>query len=243
MVELPRVTFIVGLCGAGKSGLANELNDPFQVHDGFWDPAERRASYQLLVNAVRQGQSATVTEIAFCTQDNRDEILRWLKKDLPDLVPEFIFFDNDVAQSNKNCRDRAEAQVEINKRLTKSYIIPSGADRRKVWSDPRPVEPDDPETLYTQEEIDLIRMPLTTDILLSAFRNATGALALFGSDVLQPEVARIPNPSDQENAIAITLYRLLAYLKTCYELGSDISFNRCRRPLVPSWSCRSTRFF
>jgi len=129
------VSFLLGLCGSGKSHLADEL----ARHSGakFIDSLlADQARISLLIDSLSHGQDCLVEEAAFCTEAGR----RWicgLLEAIPDLEIDWICFENDVEAANWNVVNRlnksdAPGHLEINRRLTKEYTYPSGVTPRSI---------------------------------------------------------------------------------------------------------------
>jgi hypothetical protein len=112
---MPTVTFILGLCGAGKSWLAHRIIAKAMFDEGF-----------LLV------------EIAFCQAEARQAILQELDA-IPNLHVRWLCIENDLERANKNSRERThpgdpDIQVQINRGLSPNYTYPEGAIVLRMWT-------------------------------------------------------------------------------------------------------------
>jgi hypothetical protein len=131
------VTFILGLCGSGKSHHANNNFAGITVFDeGFFiDPAQQAR----LFSALRDGKDCAVVEIHYCIKENRQTIEAEINQAVPGTLIDYVCFENDLATANENCRKRRnkgnpKEHIEINERLTLEYTCPPGAIIRKIFS-------------------------------------------------------------------------------------------------------------
>jgi len=102
---MPTVTFVLGLCGSGKSWLADRIPADIKFHDGFWLAERRSANVAALIGTLRGGGEAVIVEIAFCWAPARQEILQALFA-VPDLSVRWICIENDLRKANANCLRR-----------------------------------------------------------------------------------------------------------------------------------------
>jgi hypothetical protein len=147
---MPVVTFIFGLCGAGKSEAAKELaskgseildeGSAFSVPLGeFISPAK----YAKLQEYLKAGKDCAVVEASLYVESFRQEALDYLKG-IPDVEVRWIGFENDPDTANHNCTHRKnkgdpEGHVRLNNRWTKNpYTFPDGAERRPIYKLPVP---------------------------------------------------------------------------------------------------------
>lgn len=134
---MPTVTFILGLCGSGKSWIANRMSADIKFDEGFWLADRRGANMSALRAALNGGGNALVVEVAFCQEDARQEVRAELSV-IPDVEVRWICIENALAVANENCQRRkghrhAEKQVRINETLSRRYTYPAGADNRPMW--------------------------------------------------------------------------------------------------------------
>jgi hypothetical protein len=118
----PRVTFVLGLCGAGKSTRARELAGQGFVN--FDEKATGRpvhpdlatwptSAYPDFLAAVGRGRDCVVTEIFFYRPDAQRQVANDLKAVHPEVVIEWECFDHaDMEVANHNCRHDPERTVE-----------------------------------------------------------------------------------------------------------------------------------
>ncbi len=130
------VTFILGLCGSGKTHLVKQIADVLVIDESFF------ARKNELRAAIRAGKNCVITEIAFCREDKREEIVRELLACVPDIEVKWVCFENDLAKANTNCRRErkdkepgsAEAHVAINESYSPFYTYPSGEEILPIWT-------------------------------------------------------------------------------------------------------------
>ncbi len=134
---MAKVTFIVGLCGSGKSTLVQEMQraGPVKVFDdGFADsPAKRRE----LIENLRLGKECVVADIPYCLEGYRRCIELIIREELPDIEINWIWFENSLAKANQNVLKRqdgrdTEALLRINSRVSPQYTIPPGTEIRSI---------------------------------------------------------------------------------------------------------------
>jgi hypothetical protein len=133
-------TFIVGLCGSGKTALASLIKQRHPDCRIFDEEFLRdRRQHRELFDRIRTGRRSVVIEIAFCLPKYRRWMLGYLAKKFPGTQINWIFFENDLRSANWNCSYRKnknpgsiQKHWKINKRLTAQYVIPSGASSRPV---------------------------------------------------------------------------------------------------------------
>ena len=129
-------TFILGLCGAGKTWLASCIVAGRTFDEGFLiDPAQHRD----LIAALRSGQDCVVVEIAYCHDRERQQIVQELKENVPGVAIRWLCIENDMHRANKNCRERtnkgdADGHVEINRRVSPVYTYPEDAVILRMWT-------------------------------------------------------------------------------------------------------------
>jgi hypothetical protein len=146
---MPRIVFVLGLCGSGKSTRARKLNA-----DGLINFDEKvtgrpvhpdlaqwpRSAYRELLEAIVLGQDCVVTEIYFYRPEAQQHIIQELRAIRPDVVIEWECFDAaDVDLANYNCKhdpdrttDGIVANLNQNERTVEclrvgTFIVPPGA--------------------------------------------------------------------------------------------------------------------
>jgi adenylate kinase family enzyme len=123
---MPRVVFVLGLCGSGKSFRAKELADQgFRSFDEKITgrpvhPDWPNTAYFEFVQAVVDGENCVVTDIAFYSRDLRQRVISELKSKRSDAVIEWECFDIvDRETANYNCEHDPERTMDDIKRNLK----------------------------------------------------------------------------------------------------------------------------
>jgi hypothetical protein len=127
-IPMPKVTFILGLAGAGKSTLAKRLNADGRhfVIDGEFDPdldqAQFDRKYAERVGNLRNGVDAIVIELSLGDELARDHLTELLRHDVLGVVFEWKCFEKDLARAAINVRKRAcrdpEAHIRLNEQVS-----------------------------------------------------------------------------------------------------------------------------
>lgn len=131
------VTFILGLCGSGKTHLIERLPADLKFDEGFlWNLANE---HERLIAALASGKDCIAIEIEYCRQSHREEIVDYIRKAVPNVKIKWLCFENSLAKANKNCRERTdkpdpERHVVINQLLSPDYTYPDGAEIRPIWT-------------------------------------------------------------------------------------------------------------
>jgi hypothetical protein len=128
------VTFILGLCGSGKTWLADRIVAGVKFDDNFLNDPNQHAA---LIEALRSGQDCVVVEIAYCQEAARKYIVRELA--MPDVVIRWLCIENDLIRANKNCRERTnkgdpEGHIKINILASSLYTYPEGSVVLRMWT-------------------------------------------------------------------------------------------------------------
>jgi hypothetical protein len=129
------VTFILGLCGAGKTWLADRMGIR-KSDEGFLNSPAQHAA---LIKALHSGQDCVVVEIAYCLEEGRALIVKELAHAVPTATIKWLCIENDLAKANKNCRERtnkggAEGHIVINNSVSPHYTYPEGAEVLSMWT-------------------------------------------------------------------------------------------------------------
>lgn len=135
---MPTVTFVLGLCGAGKSWLADRIIAKAKFDEGFLLPDRVEENVTALISTLREGGDAVVVEIGFCQAGPRAAIVKALA-DVRDLHVRWLCIENDLQKANKNCLERQHPgdpriQIDINGRLSPAYSYPDGAVLLRMWT-------------------------------------------------------------------------------------------------------------
>jgi hypothetical protein len=128
---MTRVIFVLGLCGAGKSTRASELEA-----GGFVNLDEKStgrsahpewpaSAYPDLLEAVAKGCNCVVTDIWFFQPDAQERVTRDLTRACPEVSIEWECFDPaDLQLANHNCQrdpgrtpEGIEANLQQNDRM------------------------------------------------------------------------------------------------------------------------------
>ena len=146
---MAKAIFIVGLPGSGKTyyvcDLASEINA--EKFDDFKADAIDNCShftfarrYEELINKLRSGLDAIISDIDFCKTESRDEARQCIEQQVQGVEFEWIFFENDPEKCRKNIirreKTRGRSEPETIKKLemySKKYEIPDGSFVEKVW--------------------------------------------------------------------------------------------------------------
>ncbi|MGH2396319.1 MAG: hypothetical protein ACRDFW_04895 [bacterium] len=133
---MPTVTFILGLCGAGKTWLADRIVAGRKFDEGFLND---RAQHDELIQALRRGEDCVVVEIAYCFAERRRHIVGELTGAVSNLGITWLCIENDLNRANKNCRERVnkgdpEGHVRINEQVSPRYSYPDGGVIFKMWT-------------------------------------------------------------------------------------------------------------
>ncbi len=136
---MAKVSFLLGLCGSGKSHLAEDIvhRTGAKYIDSLLAEPSRMS---LLFEILTRGEDCVVEEAAFCTEEGRSQIVKALAR-IPSVEVEWICFENNVESANWNVRHRlnkgdALGHLEINRRLSIVYTYPSGTVPRPIYRIP-----------------------------------------------------------------------------------------------------------
>jgi len=132
---MAKVTFILGLCGSGKTFLAKQLKvkTGAEIFEGVAGSHNPNGMSEML-DRLRRGMDCIVEEIAYCCSHSRDVVVSALCSQVPEVQVEWICFENDLASANWNVEHRADAakqdipgHVDINRKYHCVYTYPEGA--------------------------------------------------------------------------------------------------------------------
>lgn len=142
---MPTATFVLGLCGSGKSWHADRIQADVKCHEGFWLRDRKAANLAAVAATLRGGGDIVVTEIAFCCEPARRELVSLLRA-IPNVTVRWVCIENNLEQANANCRQRqahgdARVQIEINTKLSPNYTYPGEAEVLPMWSFSGSAEP------------------------------------------------------------------------------------------------------
>ncbi len=132
------LTLIIGLCGSGKSELIKQLDvDPkLRFDEGFdWN---HEGQHEAIVAALQVDKNCAATEVEYCRTEPRETFVAKIRNAVPDANIEYICFENDLAQANRNCVNRKDGRdirvlLAQNGRLSPQYTFPADARCLPVW--------------------------------------------------------------------------------------------------------------
>jgi hypothetical protein len=145
---MPKAVFLVGLCGAGKTRKATEMQRKgFVFVEGFeGNPTEA----QRLMDSLRAGRNCVAEEMQTLVAWYRANLEAHLKREIPGVDVEFWFFEKNIIKATLNvlCRP-ADKPVEdhllINGRVYDCYDFPTDPkaiilpiERPTLWPSGRP---------------------------------------------------------------------------------------------------------
>jgi hypothetical protein len=128
---MPKVTFILGLSGSGKTHLSEQL----KMETGaeiFANLLSDDSGLSALIECLRHGEDGIVDEVRFCLPAYREQIIQSLVQ-IGDLEIRWICYENDLETANWNVIHRtnkgdAEGHLDINLRLHPHYTYPANAE-------------------------------------------------------------------------------------------------------------------
>lgn len=147
---MTKAIFIVGLPGSGKTyyahQFANEIDaalfDDFKanaINDSSHFPFAE--TYAELINELRSGKNSIVSDIDFCKAEARSEASHCIKRLIPDVDIEWIFFENDPEKCCENIIRRAKTEgrkqsgpLNALEKYSKFYLNPEGSTVISVWN-------------------------------------------------------------------------------------------------------------
>ncbi len=126
---MAKITFLLGLCGSGKSHLSVQLHE----HTGaqVFESVLNSPALMGIQQCLRDGNDCIVEEISFCFEHNRNVITAFLSA-MPGVEVEWICFENDLECANWNVTHRRnkgdpEGHCRINAHVHPQYTYPEGA--------------------------------------------------------------------------------------------------------------------
>jgi hypothetical protein len=124
-----KVTFILGLCGSGKSWLLEKLKYEHPESVTFESLIAKRTE-GVLLQCLKEGRDCIVEDINFCNPVARDKIVRFLSR-VPGVEIEWKALDNDLESANWNVTHRInkadpEEHLRTNQQVHQDYKPPEG---------------------------------------------------------------------------------------------------------------------
>ncbi len=128
---MPKVTFILGLSGSGKTHLSEQLKRETGV-EIFANLLSDDSGLSALIERLRHGEDGIVDEVRFCLPAYREQIIQSLAQ-IGDLEIRWICYENDLETANWNVIHRTnkgdpEGHLDINLRLHPHYTYPTNAE-------------------------------------------------------------------------------------------------------------------
>jgi hypothetical protein len=133
---MAKLTFLLGLCGSGKTYIAERLatQTGAKLFTDFLQ--DQNKNFPMLVQNLSSGNDCIIDEWKYSIPRFRDKILADLVN-VPDLELEWICFENDRASADWNVRHRkskgdVEGHLRINEFLSDVYQWPEQAQILKI---------------------------------------------------------------------------------------------------------------
>ena len=127
---MAKVTFLLGLCGSGKSYYARCLKLEHPEKEIFQDLIHENAIPRL-IQSLSNGTDCIVEEFRYCFQGERDQIVQRLSS-IVGIEIEWFCLENDLESANWNVQHRDDARniaehIDLNCRISPVYEYPAGA--------------------------------------------------------------------------------------------------------------------
>jgi hypothetical protein len=133
---MAKLTFLLGLCGSGKTYIAERLatQTGAKLFTDFLQ--DQNKNFPILLQNLSSGNDCIIDEWKYSIPRFRDKILADLVN-VPDLELEWICFENDRASADWNVRQRknkgdVEGHLRINEFLSDVYQWPEQAQILKI---------------------------------------------------------------------------------------------------------------
>jgi deoxyadenosine/deoxycytidine kinase len=128
---MAKLTFILGLSGAGKTDLSERLKKETGA-EVFNNLLADDSGLNALIESLRDGKDCVVDEVRFCLPAYREQILQSLSQ-ITSLDMRWICYENDLETANWNVIHRTnkgdpEGHLDINLRLHPHYTYPANAE-------------------------------------------------------------------------------------------------------------------
>ena len=128
---MAKITFILGLCGSGKTYLSERLKKETGA-EVFTNLLADESGLIALIESLRNGKDCIVDEVRFCLPTYREQILQSLSQ-ITSLDMRWICYENDLETANWNVIHRTnkgdpEGHLDINLRLHPHYTYPANAE-------------------------------------------------------------------------------------------------------------------
>jgi hypothetical protein len=124
-------TFIVGLCGSGKTYLSDQLTKQTGA-EVFENLLADGSKLPALVECLKAGEDCIVDEVRLCLPEYRNQIIQYISP-VTDVRIHWICYENDLESANWNVIHRKnkpdpEGHLDINLRLHPHYEYPTNAE-------------------------------------------------------------------------------------------------------------------
>jgi hypothetical protein len=134
LTHMPTVTFVLGLCGSGKSWLAENLRNETGA-EWFDEPIGRNTESDI-VQCLQDGRDCVVEELFYCCEYYRSQMLARLRG-IANPEIRFVCFDNALESANRNVERRTnkgeiQKHLELNRRVSPFYTFPADCERRAI---------------------------------------------------------------------------------------------------------------
>jgi hypothetical protein len=131
---MPTVTFILGLCGSGKTWLAQTLLTETEAE--WFDEPIGENKEPAIVQCLRDGRDCIVEELFYCLEQYRSPMLDRLQG-IPGLEIKFVCFENDLDSANWNVSRRTnkgeiQKHLDLNRRVSPLYTFPANCKRLAI---------------------------------------------------------------------------------------------------------------
>ena len=128
---MAKLIFILGLCGSGKTLLAERLKKETGAKV-FTNLLAEDSGLDSLIQALRGDTDCIIDEVRFCLPAYRDQILQSLSQ-ITGLDTRWICYENDLETANWNVIHRTdkgdpEGHLALNLRLHPHYTYPADAE-------------------------------------------------------------------------------------------------------------------
>ena len=125
---MPKVTFVIGLCGSGKSWHADCIHAEAGAKQ--FEGLVGKKQFPEVIRWLQGGNDCVVEEISCCHAEFRQVFVRDLSRFVPGLEIEWLCLENDLESANWNVLHRSKGDVaeriEINGRVPSRYTYPEG---------------------------------------------------------------------------------------------------------------------
>ncbi len=131
--EQPRLTIVVGLAGSGKSWfIKNRVRADWSCDEGFMAARQHTRNHRELVKRLRRGEHCCISELQLLNRYVQEGYQARLFREVEYLRIRWIFFENNLAAANHNCRVRrnkpgdpgGKGHIRLNRGHSPYYFVP-----------------------------------------------------------------------------------------------------------------------